>query len=235
MRPPIAACCVLFTTLAVAAESAAPIRDWKLTLGDYLYTDGSGVDVNLRWQHGDTHAWAGLYRDADFGTQWRAGVDGALALGPHAQLQPSLQVATRGFIGGSVNLQVGDAWYGLAGIGRTNLQPYFNLNFDPNDAVTLGIGHHADSGSQYSLYVVADDRLHTRQRDYHLLARIPVARERLTMDLLRKTGLGDAGPVAGWGASLTIDWPTWFLRAAADPYQNFSPQNALRLAGGLRW
>jgi hypothetical protein len=118
----------------------------------------------LRWQRGDTHAWLGTYTDHVFGTQGRAGVDTAVDLGGSVQLQPSLQVATGGFLGGSLNLQAGDSWFALAGIGRTNLKRYFNLNFDPNDALTFGAGHHTGNGSIYTLFVVADDRLHTRLR-----------------------------------------------------------------------
>jgi hypothetical protein len=235
-RSLIAAIVLLLMRPAAAADADVPsAASWKLTLGHYFYTTDAGDDLNLRWQRGDTHAWAGLYRDPSFGSQLRAGIDGAVNLGRHAQLQPSLQVATQGFVGGSLTLQAGDAWFGLAGIGRTNLRPYFNLNFDPNDAVTVGVGHRSDAGNQYSLYVVTDDRLHTRQRHYHLLARIPLGSRRLTIDVLRKSGLGDTGPVSGWGLSVTCDWPRWFLRAAEDPHQNFSTQNALRLAAGLRW
>ena len=69
-------------------------------------------------------------------------------------MQPSLQLASGGFVGGSVNLQIGADWYGIAGIGRTDARPYFNLNFDPNDALTLGVGHSQDNGRSYSAFVV---------------------------------------------------------------------------------
>jgi hypothetical protein len=210
-------------------------QPWKLTLGDYEYSGYSGQDLNLRWQHGDTHAWLGAYTDRLFGAQGRAGVDTSVDLGASVQLQPSLQVATRGFVGGSLTLQAGDRWFGLAGIGRTNLAPYFNLNFDPNDALTFGAGHHTADGSVYTVFVVADDRLHTRQRDWHVNMRIPVSDMRATLDILRKSGLSDAGYITAWGFSATWDWPAWFVRVARDPYQNFSAQSAWRFAGGLRF
>ena len=217
------------------ADSSAE-RHWKLTLGDYVYGSYSGGDINLRWQLDDTHAWAGVYTDRVFGTQGRAGADTSVEITKLVQLQPSLQVATLGFVGGSVNLQVGDEWFALSGIGRTNLRPYFNLNFDPNDALTFGVGHHSTDGTTYTLFVVADDRLHTQQRDWHLNARIPVSGGmRATLDVLRKSGLSDAGYITAWGFSATWDWPAWFLRVARDPYQNFSAQSAWRVAGGVRF
>jgi hypothetical protein len=220
---------------SVCAASASDVRAWKLTAGDYRYADYSGTDLNLRWRHADTNAWIGWYHDQAFGTQSRVGMDTSIDLGKLIQLQPSLQLATQGFLGGSLNLQVGDAWFAMAGIGRTNLKPYFNLNFDPNDALTFAVGHRGDDGSAYTLFVVADDRLHTQQRDWHLNARIPIAGVRATFDLLRKSGIGDSGPVKGWGFSVTGDWPAWFLRLARDPKQSFSAQDAWRFAAGIRF
>lgn len=222
-------------TAAAADAEPSGSRAWKLTLGDYRYSNYSGTDVNLRWRQNDTDAWLGVYDDRVFGTQGRVGVDTSFDLTENIQLQPSLQLATLGFAGGSLNLQAGDEWFGIAGIGRTNLRPYFNLNFDPNDALTFGVGHHGTDGSVYTLFVVADDRLHTQQRDWHLNARVPVRDMRLTLDLLRKSGLSDAGPITAWGFSANWDWPAWFLRVARDPYQNFSAQSAWRFATGVRF
>jgi hypothetical protein len=208
---------------------------WKLTVGEYAYSDYYGTDVNLRWRVDDTSAWAALYTDRVFGTQARAGADTSIDVGKYLQVQPSLQAASGGFVGGSVNVQAGGSWYGIAGFGRTDTRPYVNLNFDPNDAVTFGAGHHTEDGASYLVFVVADDRFHTRQRDWHLNARIPFGDSHATLDLLRKSGLSDAGPITGWGFSANWDWPTWFLRVAYDPYQNFSAQNAWRFATGIRF
>lgn len=233
----------LVILLLFAAASAAradgeahPALPWKLTVGDYLYRDFAGQDVNLRWRHDDTHVWVGGYRDRVFGSQWRAGADTAFDLTSWLQLQPSVQVAGFGFVGGSLTAQVGsDAWYAYGGIGRTNLRPYFNLNFDPNDALTFGAGHRAENGNVYTVFLVADDRLHTRQRDWHANARIELGGQRATLDVLRKSGISDAGYITAWGASINWDFPRWFLRVARDPYQNFSADSAWRLAAGLRF
>jgi hypothetical protein len=218
---------------ATTAEAAAPA--WKLTLGEYAYSNYAGTDFNVRWRENGTSAWGGVYSDRVFGTQARAGADTAVNLGKYIQLQPSIQVASAGFVGGSFNVQAGDAWYGVAGFGRTDARPYFNLNFDPNDALTLGAGHHSDSGVSYSLMLIADDRFHTGQRDWHINTQIPFGASHATLDLLHKSGLSDAGRVSAWGGSANYDWPRWFLRLAYDPYQNFSAQSAWRFAGGVRF
>jgi len=218
------------------ADAVAP-ESYKLTVGSYRYADGgTGIDRNLRWQSGDTHAWIGDYRDAAFGAQSRVGFDTSITLGPALQLQPSLQAATHGFVGASANLLLGDPWYAIAGWGRTNLRPYFNLNFDPNDALTLGAGWRGAAEQSVQLYCIADDRLHSGQKDWHLLLRQPLDPQRhLTLDLLRKTGDGDAGPVRAWGLAATLDYPGWFVRLARDPKQNFSALDATRLSFGLRF
>jgi hypothetical protein len=222
---------------AAAAAHGATATDyaWKLTAGEYAYADYYGTDVNLRWRAENTSAWAAVYTDRFFGTQARAGADTSIGVGKYVQVQPSLQLASRGFVGGSINVQAGGAWYGIAGIGRTDGRPYFNLNFDPNDAVTLGAGHQSPEGVSYLAFVVVDDRFHTGQRDWHANVRIPEGDSHATLDLLYKTGLSDAGPIRAWGFSATWDWPSWFLRAAYDPYQNFSAQNAWRFAVGVRF
>jgi hypothetical protein len=220
---------------ASADETTAPAYPWKLTVGEYAYADYFGTDVNLRWRANDSSAWAGFYSDRIFGTQARAGADTSINLGNYVQIQPSVQAATLGFVGGSINLQVGAAWYALTGFGRTDARPYFNLNFDPNDAVTFGAGHHAENGVSYLVFLVADDRFHTGQRDWHANVQIPFGGSHATLDLLRKSGLSDVGPISGWGFSANYDWPRWFLRVAYDPHENFSAQNAWRFATGIRF
>jgi hypothetical protein len=214
---------------------AAPALPWKLSVGEYAYANYYGTDVNLRWRADDTSAWLGFYSDPVFRTQARIGADTSIGLSDYVQLQPSVQAATMGFLGASLNLQVGAAWYGLTGFGRTDARPYFNLNFDPNDALTFGAGHHAANGVSYLVFVVADDRFHTGQRDWHANVQVPCGESHATLDLLHKSGLTDAGPIRGWGFSANWDWPRWFVRVAYDPHQNFSPQDAWRVGSGVRF
>jgi hypothetical protein len=225
-----------------AAELSAPARPFKLTLGDYFYNDAgehhAGQDINLRYRRDGTSVWAGYYHDPVFGGQSRAGFDTSwqpLSTLDFALL-PSVQVASQNFLGGSLTAQAGSTWFAQIGIGRTNLRPYQNLNFDPNDAVTVAIGHHGDDGSSYSLSTIKDDRLHTGQRHTHAVMQLALPQgQRLTLDLLRKTGNGDSGHVAAWGATVTYDFPAWFVRAAHDPKQNFGTADATRLSIGMRF
>jgi hypothetical protein len=233
-RPLFAAtlCGLLFGCGARAADSP---YDWKLTLGEYFYSDFAGTDANLRWRANDTSAWVGVYRDAQFGSQARTGADTSWQIAKYLQVQPSVQLASRGFVGGSINFQVGAAWYALVGVGRTDVRPYFNLNFDPNDAMTYGVGHAGDNGLNYTVFLVEDNRFHTGQRDWHANVQIPWGGSHATLDLLHKTGLSDAGRVSAWGGSFNYDWPKWFARLAYDPYQNFSAESAWRVAAGMRF
>jgi hypothetical protein len=223
---------------ACAWAGAAPA--FKLTVGDYRYGDGetfSGQDINLRYRWDDESMWLGYYRDRVFGDQTRAGFDAAWKPVRDLDfvLQPSVQVASRGFLGGSVNAQMGETWYAMAGLGRTNLRPYQNLNFDPNDAFTLGVGYQA-AVYGYSLYTIKDDRLHTAQRVTHAVAQFkPSNDSKLSLDVFRKTGRGDQGPVNAWGQTLSVDIAAWFFRIAHDPNQNFGAENALRFSMGIRF
>jgi hypothetical protein len=76
---------------------AGPALPWKLTVGEYVYANYHGTDVNLRWRADDASAWLGVYSDPVFGTQARTGADTSIALSDYVQLQPSVQAATLGF------------------------------------------------------------------------------------------------------------------------------------------
>ena len=232
------------------ADASAGPGEFKLTLGRYGYqlgdgaSAGNGTDLNLRYRQSGRTVWLGAYQDRRTSRQWRAGWDDqwdlpasviTSAAGP-AQLLPSLQVASGGFVGGSLALQVGAPFYAQVGIGRTNLRPYANLNFDPNDALMASLGWQGDGGRQAALALIADDRLGTGQQHHHLTVRWPLQPAlRLTADLLHKQGRGDGGPVNTWGWTLGLDGSQWFGRLAHDPKQNFSTLDAWRLSAGRRF
>lgn len=224
---------------AAAVQAAAADKPFKLSIGEYRYGGNfGGQDINLRYRRGDSSVWLGAYRDREFGDQARAGIDTSWQPfeGSTLALQPSLQWASGGFWGGSFSVELGEPWFVQAGIGRTNTRPYFNLNFDPNDALSLAAGYRDESGRTFYLMTIRDDRLGTHQQHTHAVARWPLRDgQRLTVDILRKTGIGDPGPVEGWGASLGYDFPDWFLHLAREPYQNFSSVTATRLTVGLRF
>ena len=224
---------------APALEQAKAATPYKLTSGHYRFDDRSpGTDINLRRSFDWGNSWLGYYRDPSFGEQWRVGADGNLRPWSDLELsiQPSAQLAGRGFAGGSVTVEYGVPWFVSGSIGRTNLKPYWNLNFDPNDAVSAAAGYRGGQGATVYLQVIRDDRLGTGQQHVHAVARLPVrGRERITIDLLRKQGLADDEYVRAWGLAIGYDWPRYFIRVARDPKVNFSPSNVTRINFGFRF
>jgi hypothetical protein len=180
----------------------------------------------------------GFYRRANEFQQLRVGYENTISF-PFGHLIPSMQYATRGFLGGSLNAEIGERYFGLLGIGRTNLKDYFNLNFDPNDAVLIGAGTRVLPNTTLSAFQIRDDRLGTGQRVFHVIARIkPDARTRWTFDLFYKDGRAaaeDEVKVHGTGVSVTYDFDRYFVRAASDPHVNFTKEHMVRLAAGLRF
>ena len=221
---------------AARAEEAADSRPFKLTLGWYRYSDHTdGVDTNLRHTSELGNVWLGYYRDADEGvSQWRTGWD--RSFGTAIRVTPSVQLASGGFVGGSIQAEAGAPWFAGAGFGRTNLRPYVNLNFDPNDSWLVSLGHRGEGGQVVMAQMVRDNRQNPDQRHFHLLYRQPLdGGERLTVDLLHKVGNVEAERIRRWGLTATYDWPRFFVRLARDPRTNFTPVDAWRLSVGTRF
>ncbi len=220
----------------VGTPAWAQADEFKLTLGSYRSSDGSdGRDLNLRWSREHHTAWVGYYQGEDSFTQSRVGYDNNLTL-PFGRLSLSAQAASRGFLGGSAQIEIGAPWFAVLGWGRTNLKPYYNLNFDPNDAMTFGLGWRGPAATQISLYQVRDDRLDTGQRVTHLFIRgRPHDRVRLTLDLSHKRGQGDGGgQVRAHAVTAGVDVDRWFIRLADDRHANFGAARMLRFSAGLR-
>lgn len=216
---------------------------WKLTPSVYHETAGrSAVDLNLRGNLVDHTFWIGEYQRGSEFQQLRVGYEHQFSL-PFGKLIASAQAASRGFLGSSATLEIGDAsmtsFYALAGFGRTNLQPYYNLNFDPNDSTLIGVGwRSADQTNTATLYRIHDDRLGTGQTVTHLVLRGKTgARSRLTVDLFRREGRSapDSEYFAATGVSVTYDRDPWFIRLAIDPRANFTASDMTRLAVGIRF
>ena len=213
---------------------------WKFT-PTYYHTSNqpSAWDLNLRGSLGPQNAWVGFYRQQEEFQQLRLGYDytAEVAFG---RVVPSIQYATRGFWGGSVTAEIGDRNFGLLGWGRTNLKEYFNLNFDPNDAVTFGVGTRMLPKTTLTLFQVRDDRLDTGQRVTHLVARVkPDDNTRWTVDIFYKEGRPDSDPASaklhGTGVTLTYDFGRYFARVASDPHVNFTDSHMTRVAFGWRF
>jgi len=209
---------------------------FKLTVGGYHFSEsGSGVDINVRHSSNAGNLWLGYFHAQELDVrQWRAGWD--RSFGAAVRIQPSLQVASGGFVGGSLNLEAGDQWIAGLGLGRTNLRPYYNLNFDPNDAWSLTAGYRGADGLSLIASYIRDNRDNPDQRHAHLTARLPLERQqRLTIDVLHKRGLVESRRESRFGATVTYDWPRFSARLAYDPITNFTRDNAWRLSLGFRF
>jgi hypothetical protein len=218
----------------VAADTWA----FKLTPSYYVTThEKDAIDLNLRANHGPHAIWLGYYRrDSEF-EQTRAGYEYTAQI-PYGQLVPSLQLATHGFAGGSINAQIGDLNFVLLGFGRTNTRDYYNLNFDPNDSIAYGFGTRLLPKSTLSLFTVKDNRLHTGQSITHAVWRVlPDDHQRWTVDLSGKHGRATAydESVSGNALSVTYDCRDIFFRLAYDSKVNFTTEDQIRLTVGLRF
>lgn len=225
-------------TIQAASSSAQPWH-FKLTASNYnTWGQTAAQDINLRGNKADTTWWVATYRRASEFEQSRAGWEQNWGF-DWGQLTSSLQLATHGFAGGALNAQLGDeSWYALLGWGRTNLKDYYNLNFDPNDAVTLGMGGKLPGNSSYSFFTVWDDRLHTGQQISHAILHMPWQNEsRLSLDYAYKRGRASEQETLVQGSSLAVglDYRDMFLRVTADHKVNFSQYNQTRVALGLRF
>jgi hypothetical protein len=209
---------------------------FKLTLGGYRFSDqADGVDINLRHSSELGNAWVGFFRLPDQQVkQWRTGWD--RSFGSTVRISPSVQLASQGFVGGSVQFEIGAPWFAGTGLGRTNLRPYYNLNFDPNDSYVLSAGRRDENGRTLMVQMVRDNRRNPDQRHFHLLYRQPLSGgERLTIDTLYKVGTVEDQSIGRWGLTVTYDWPRVFARLAWDPKTNFTPVDAWRFSVGTRF
>ena len=141
-----------------------------------------------------------------------------------------------GFSSLSAQLETGESWFAGTGIGRTNLRPYANLNFDPNDSWMISVGKRDASGEVFYLQQVRDNRLNPDQQHIHAYYRKPLGEgQRITVDLLHKTGLVGDTLIHKWGVAVIYDWPRFFVSVAYDPKVNFSADNMLRTSAGFRF
>ena len=209
----------------------------KLTVAGYAFSSGTfGFDTNLRHTFATTTAWIGTYHESDGFDQTRVGVEydwhhNWLAL------VPSVQAATHGFVGATLYAEIGRPFFAIAGAGRTDLKPYWNLGFDPNDYIQFGGGYRDAAGNTMMVYAIRDDRLGTGQTNTHLYFRRHLTDAwRLTVDVVREHGEGDDGLfVDAWSSTVGLDWRRWFGRIAVDPHVNYTVDHQVRLAGGFRF
>lgn len=234
---PCAVACLAFSTAAGAADGDSG-ADFKLTLGRYGSSDGNtGLDANLRGGRGPHTAWVGLYRDHSGYQQARAGYEFRLD-GGTVRTVFSMQSASGGVAVGSVTSEIGGANYAIVGFGRTNVRNYVNLNYDPNDAITLGVGTRAFAGTELMLFNVHDDRLHTGQNVTHwVLRRRFEGDQRLTVDFSVKRGLTGDGEFVRHDKSISLgyDRGPLFVRYAHDLHAGFTSVTQNRWSLGSRF
>jgi hypothetical protein len=226
--------------LSASAAIADDASSFKFTTGIYRFSGGGAassdsLDLNLRYSSDVGNVWVGWFRwpHENF-SQTRGGWDRTFDLGA-IRIQPSAQVASGGFLGGSLYAETGDSWFAGAGIGRTNLKPYVNLNFDPNDSWTVAGGYRWGDNHSLALTLVGDNRQNPDERHFHVQYRTPVGGNRLVLDLLLKRGIVDGVLIHRAGFSAGYDWPRFFVRVAWDPKVNFTPQDMLRVQAGTRF
>jgi len=222
------------------AENESQSETWryKLTPTYYVTTNQTDAsDLNLRANHLTHVIWLGHYWRGEEFEQTRIGYEYTSQLS-FVQLVPSLQIASHGFVGGSINSQIGDSIYALLGLGRTNGQDYYNLNFDPNDSLLYGVGTNLLPKSNLSIFTIMDNRLHTDQVVTHLVWRFkPDSHQRLIVDWSSKQGRATVNDdsVSGDVLSVTYDYGDVFLQIARDHKVNFSNEDQTRLSVGLRY
>jgi hypothetical protein len=210
---------------------------YKFTASYYQASDNNdAVDINLRANYSVHTAWMGEYSDKNGFHQFRTGYE----YSPNFDfVRPtfSAQLAGGGFLGGSVTSEVGGDTYAIIGVGRTNLRNYYNLNFDPNDAITFGMGTRAFSNTELSLFQVFDDRLNTHQRITHFVWRYkPTNSQRITVDASYKTGLDSGNDfIHGYGLSFDYGYKQFFARVAREQYANFATSDLTRFSVGMRF
>ena len=228
-------------TMWMCSLQAAEETAYKFTTGLYALSgaglpNSHGLDFNVRQSSSLGNIWGAWYRSPEIQvSQPRMGWDQSFDMS-RWRVIPSVQAASGGFWGGSLSVETGDKFFAGAGLGRTNLHPYVNLNFDPNDAWMASVGYRWSSVHSLSLQVVHDNRLNPDQQHVHMIYRTPMPEgERLTVDMLYKSGLVDGRMVHRSGLSLTYDFAHFFTRIAYDPVINFTPQTMWRLSVGQRF
>ena len=207
----------------------------KLTLAYYDFSSGkNGGDVNLRHTFKSTTGWIGVYHQSDGFDQIRLGYEYDYHEGWRTFV-PSVQVASHGFLGFTLYGEAGHRVFAIGGYGRTNLNPYWNLGFDPNDYAQFGVGYRDHASNTISVYAIHDIRLGTGQTNTHFYFRRHFGEWRWTVDVVNEHGDGDDGAINAWSVSVDADWRRWFVRIAEDPHVNYTPDRQLRVASGLRF
>jgi hypothetical protein len=225
---------------SVFAQDAVPEENWAFKLTPSLYAtqnEKNAADLNLRGNLGNHTTWVGQYvRGNEYQqTRWGYEYNVNFAWG---QMVPSLQLATKGFAGASLNFQIGGPTYLITGLGRTNLKDYYNLTFDPNDSYVIGFGTKLIKNHTVNVFTVKDNRLNTGQAITHGAWRWQIADgHRLVIDVSHKTGklTESSAVIKGNGVTVSYDFGNQFVKWAKEQKVNFSDKDQQRISAGLRF
>jgi hypothetical protein len=227
--------------VTLSQDLSGSTAQYKLSAGLYSMKTPQGPsqigqDLNLRATSNLGNAWIGYYETQSKDLrQTRLGWDNSFKMGA-VKIQPSLQSATGGFVGGSLGVETGEAFFVGAGLGRTNLKNYVNLNFDPNDSWTFTTGYRWSSQRNLSLQVVHDNRENPDQQHIHLSYRTPFSdNNRFLIDVLIKSGTVENEYIKKVGLMTGLDWGDLGLRFAYDPKVNFTNTDMKRLIFSYRY
>jgi hypothetical protein len=221
---------------ATTAVEHADDLAWKATGSLYLQQHETAFDLNLRGQTGALVGWLGMYHAPSAATIGRVGAEYDWRHGS-VLIVPTLQAATNGLRAGQLYSELGGTSYAILGVSRTNLRPFYNLSWDPNESVQLGVGHHLSHYDKLYAFTIFDVRLHTGQQDSHVLWRHRLSsRLGITLDGLFKSGHTDSRRyVRGLGFGVYLDGVRWLLKAYYDPFVNFSDDTMFRVGFGAKF
>lgn len=231
-----------FSHMAQAQDASLAESDasWAFKLTPSFYTtqhETNAVDVNLRGNLDNHTTWVGQYVRGNAYQQTRWGYEYAANFS-WGQMVPSLQLATKGFAGASVNFQIGGSTYLITGLGRTNLKDYYNLTFDPNDSYVIGLGTKLIKNHSLNVFTVKDNRLNTGQTMTHGNWRWQITgTQRLVIDVSHKSGrlTADSPFLKGNAIAISYDQGPHFIKWAKEQKVNFSDHDQQRISAGIRF
>jgi hypothetical protein len=220
------------------ANADEPNYAFKLSPSYYMSSNGvHASDINFRVTRDSTNLWGGYTKEYDgLVSQYRWGADNRKSISDSTYLLSSLQNASGGLWAGTAGLEYGNSWFVNGILGRTNLQPYWNLNFDPNDSYQIGFGKRISKGDSFYLSHIHDNRLNPNQSNSHFVYRNRLnSGDYISYDLLYKQGLVDGEMIRKFGAAIEYDHKHYFAKIAFDPKVNFTANNMTRITLGLKF
>jgi|SRR5580765_211526 len=208
----------------------------KLTFGVYFTPDGQAYDLNLRHQFGPVTAWIAGYTDTNHNKLIRVGAQYDYHKG-WFHFVPTGEIETTKGASLSLYSELGRDTIAIVGYSRTNLKTFFDLFWDPGDAVQLGVGHKLSSYDRIQAYTIFDVRLHTGQQNTHVVYRLKLNRNNgITFDGVFKSGRLDSGEyIRAAGIGVYYDRPKWFWKLYFDPHVNYSDHTMVRTGIGLKF